>query len=318
MVEKFSKKDRDLIVLKLEEMQNTKLISVKPSRKLFKDNNGLFYVIFGGKDDWHGISPNLMKQLINYNKEGAFVIAKKYRSKLNICIGPLMTLINSHRNLVHTKKGNYQFHTILTEDGLYLKEIPDLYCNLIVEINYPGFNRNIERLKDISKIINIEVANDNELTHSDIQAKIILIGSYLGYRTFTPDKSKNSIYGKLGDLSSEKELPNDYLPPKQIDTIKYIDVIWFDEEGFPTHGFEVEHSTDITKGLLRLYQVHKLRIKMFVIARELKKGKFDKELNKKPFHKVKEEFVFKNYQELDDFFQSVKHFVKIQKSFLNE
>ena len=318
MVDKFSKEDREIIISKLEEIQKTKLIPVKPSRKLFIDNNGLFYVIFGGKNDWHGIRPNLMKQLLEYKKEGIFVVAKKFKSQLNICVGSLLTLINSYQNLVLTKKGDYQFHTFLTEDGLYLKEIPELYCNLIAEVKYPGFKKNLERLKKISQIINIEVDDDSELTHSDIQAKLILIGSYLGFRTFTPDKSKNSIYGNLGELCSEKELPKDYLPPKQIDTIKFIDVIWFDEEGFPTHGFEVEHSTDITKGLLRLYQVHKLRIKMFVIAREYKKGKFDKELNKNPFHKIKKEYVFKNYQELDNFFQSVKQFVKIQETFLNE
>jgi len=318
MIEKFTKKDRELVVSKLEEIQKTKLIPVKPSRKLFKDDNGLYYVIFGGKNDWHGIRPNLMKQILEYNKEGVFIVVKKFKSKLNICVGSLSTLIYSYKSLIQTQKGDYQFHTFLTEDGLYVTEIPNLYCNLIAEIHYPGFKKNTERLKEISKIINIEVSNDAELTHSDIQAKLILIGSYLGYRTFTPDKSKESVYGVLGELCSESELPTDYLPPKQLDTIKFIDVIWFDEEGFPTHGFEVEHSTDITKGLLRLYQVHKLKIKMFVIAREYKKGKFDKELNKTPFHKIKQEYVFKNYQELDDFFQSVKAFVKVQKSFLNE
>lgn len=122
----------------------------------------------------------------------------------------------------------------------------------------------------------------------------------------------------MGDLCSEIEIPQDYIPQKQIDNIKYIDVIWFDEDGFPTHAFEVEYSTDVTKGLLRLYQVKKLKIKMFIIADESTKGKFQKEINKSPFHKIKEEYIFKNYQELDEFFNSVKHFTNLQQQFLNE
>ncbi|MGI8884917.1 MAG: hypothetical protein ACR2IA_11820, partial [Pyrinomonadaceae bacterium] len=101
-----------------------------------------------------------------------------------------------------------------------------------------------------------------------------------------------------------------------LNTVKFVDVIWFDEEGYPTHAFEVEHTTDITKGLLRLYQVHKLRIKMFIISEEINKGKFQREVAKSPFAKIKNEFVFKNYDELDEFFQSVKHFSQMQERFL--
>ncbi|MBS1572291.1 MAG: hypothetical protein JSS78_11280 [Bacteroidetes bacterium] len=205
-----------------------------------------------------------------------------------------------------------------TEDGLYVEEIPDLYCNKVAEVYFPNHKKDLSRLKEISKIINIEVNDDAPLTHSDIQAKLILIGSYLNYRTYTPDRGKQSIYGTLGDLCSEKEVPKDSIPAVSIDTVRFIDVIWFDEEGYPTHAFEVEHSTDITKGLLRLYQVHKLRIKLYIIAEEENKVKFKKELLKNPFHKIKQDYVFKNYQELDEFFESVKKFTKVQEKFLQK
>ncbi|MBT4483413.1 MAG: hypothetical protein HOC71_07020 [Candidatus Latescibacteria bacterium] len=220
--------------------------------------------------------------------------------------------------MVKTKNGDLQFHNVLTEDGLYIKEIPELYLNRVSEIYYGNRTKNLSRLKAVSKIINIEIQDAEQISHCDIQAKLILIGSYLGYRTYTPDKSKNSVYGNLGDLCSEANIPQDYIPPKQIDTIKFIDVIWFDEEGFPTHAFEVEHSTDVTKGLLRLYQVNKLKIKMFIIADENIRGKFEREVMKKPFHKIKQEYIFKNYSELDEFFDSVKNFTLLQKQFLNE
>lgn len=316
--EKFTSADRKLVIKELEKIQKSKLSAVKSSRKLFIDEKGMLYFLFGGKGDWHGIRPNAIKELREYSKEGAFVIAKKYKSKIDLCVGSLSTLINNINQLVNTGKGDLQFHTVVTEDGMYLIEIPDLALNRVAEIKLPGFKRDLSRLEEISKIINIEVDSKTAFTHSDIQAKLILIGSYLGLRTYTPDKSKNSVYGILGELCSENEIPDGAIPKMHLDTVRYIDVIWFDDEGFPTHGFEVEHSTDITKGLLRLFQVHKLRIKMFIIAEEEQRRKFKREVQKTPFHKIKEEYIFKNYDELDEFFESVKSFTKVQQKFLKK
>jgi hypothetical protein len=316
--EKFTDKDRKLVLKELERIQKVKLIPVKSSRKLYLDESGLPFLIFGGGGDWHGITENGMAELGNYQKEGAFVVVKKYKTKMDINVGSLSVFFSNQNKLIRTKSKGFQFHCVTTEDGLFLEEIPDLYCNKISEIFFPNHKKDLSRLKEISKIINIEVADDTPLTHSDIEAKLILIGSYLNYRTYTPDRGKNSIYGNLGDLCSEKEVPTESIPKISIDKVREIDVIWFDEEGYPTHAFEVEHSTDVTKGLLRLYQIHKLRIRLYIIAEEDKRTKFEKEVSVNPFYKIKEEYIFKNYQELDEFFESVKQFTKIQEKFLKK
>ena len=316
--EKFTDKDRKLVLEELEKIQKVKLIQAKPSRKLYIDENNLPFLIFGGREDWHGITEKGMNELSNFKKEGAFVVVKKFKTKMDITVGSLSVFISNKDKLVKTKNGGLQFHCVITEDGLYLEEIPDLYCNKVAEIYFPNHKKDLSRLKEISKIINIEVKDDTPLTHSDIEAKLILIGSYLNYRTYTPDRGKSSIYGILGDLCSEKEVPTESIPQISIDKVREIDVIWFDEEGYPTHAFEVEHSTDVTKGLLRLYQIHKLRIRLYIIAEEDKRTKFDREVNVNPFYKIKEEYIFKNYQELDEFFESVKQFTKIQEKFLKK
>ena len=179
-----------------------------------------------------------------------------------------------------TKQNGKQFHTTVTEDGMFIEEARDIYLNRVGEIRISGSKKDLHRLEQISRIINIEVDSKKSFTHSDLQAKLILIGSYLGYRTYTPDQSKQSVYGILGELCSENEIPESAIPSMHIDSARFIDVIWFDDEGFPTHGFEVEHTTDITKGLLRLYQVHKLRIKMFIVAEESSRPKFLREVKK--------------------------------------
>ncbi|MEJ7700892.1 MAG: hypothetical protein WKF71_14780 [Pyrinomonadaceae bacterium] len=318
MTPKFTDLDRKLVLEELERIQNVKLEQVKPSRKLYRDSNRMFYLISGGAEDWHGINANIMQNLAAHNQEGAFVVVKKYKTKMDVCVGSLVTFLQNKDKLLTTKQGGFQFHCVLTEDGLYLDEIPELYCNKVTEILFPNYQKDLSKLKEISKIINIEIKDDVELTHYDLQAKLVLVGGYLGYRTFVPapDKGRMTIYGNLGGLCTEQEIPEGSIPGLSLNTVKFVDVIWFDEEGYPTHAFEVEHTTDITKGLLRLYQVHKLRIKMFIISEEINKGKFQREVSKSPFAKIKNEFVFKNYDELDEFFQSVKHFSQMQVRFL--
>jgi hypothetical protein len=318
MTSKFTDQDRKLVIDELERIQNVQLEQEKPAKKLYRYTNGMLYLISGGTGNWHGINANIMEYLSSYKKEGAFIVAKRYETKIEICIGSLRAFLQNQDKLLVTQKGNYQFHCVPTENGLYLDEIPGLHCNKVTEVTLPNQQKDLSRLKEVSKIINIEIQDDVKLSHYDLQAKLVLVGSYLGYRTFVPapDKNKITIFGTLGDLCTEKEMPEGAIPALSLNTIKFVDVIWFDEEGYPTHAFEVEHTTDITKGLLRLYQVHKLRIKMFIISDEENKGKFEREVSKSPFAKIKNEFIFKNYDELDAFFQSVKHFSQMQEKFL--
>lgn len=326
-MQKFTKKDRQLVIKELERIQKVKLEPFPVSQKLFTDKDSKFYCIFGGTGDWHGVPAPLMAQIERNASRTLLVVAKKYTTRINICVTSAEGFVANKIKLPRTRVGGYQFHTVVEEDGVRLFQIPEVELKKISEIVLPLQRRGVAFGSDISKIINIDmlpsakmprVEDDEEATHSDIQAKLLLIGSYLGYRTFTPDKSKKSRYGKLGDLNSEKDIPSDYVPDRQIATVKNIDVIWFDQDGLPTHCFEVEHSTDVTKGLLRLYQIRKLRIKMFIVAASKAKNKFEAELKKDPFHQVKEEYIFKTYLELEDFFDSVRRFTLLKDSFLLE
>lgn len=87
MTPKFSDQDRKLVIEELERIQNVKLEQVKPSRKLYQDTNGMFFLISGGVEDWHGINANIMQMLAGYSQEGAFVVVKKYKTKMDICVG---------------------------------------------------------------------------------------------------------------------------------------------------------------------------------------------------------------------------------------
>ena len=68
----------------------------------------------------------------------------------------------------------------------------------------------------------------------------------------------------------------------------------------PEFAFEVEHTTDMTKGLGRLLDLHRLgqRAKLFVILPIDKMGKFDKEIGRSLFRDIKEIYRARTYEPL--------------------
>ena len=52
---------------------------------------------------------------------------------------------------------------------------------------------------------------------------------------------------------------------------------------------------------------------MFIISNQ--KNKFETEVSKSPFVAIKDEFILKNYDELEEFFESVKHFKQVKDKF---
>lgn len=92
---------------------------------------------------------------------------------------------------------------------------------------------------------------ESDRTHSDIQGWLRDLGRGLGYKVWIAanDKSRPYADGKLADGCLSQ------LPPSVAgggDAVALIDVVWFSEEGFPTAAFEVEHTTSIYSGIVRL------------------------------------------------------------------
>ena len=312
----FTQEDRNRVLERLQEVQKVQLIP-HDKRRLFRDETGKCYFIFGGTGTWHGITAAALPGLLNAG-DGALVIAKKYHTRIDVCVGSLRDFIANIDLLPRKKDGAATFHIVVEGDGLSISEMPGFFLNTVFDIPLAGADSHEERLRKVGRIVNIQVREPETVSHADAQAKLILVGSYLGYRTYTPDRTKTSKYGALGELCSEQSVPDEYLAKQKIEEIRLIDVIWFNDDGLPTHGFEVEHSTDVTKGLLRLYQASGISIKMFIVAQEETRNRFERERGKTPFKKIRDRYIFKNYRELDEFFESVKASSNLRKEFMNE
>ena len=104
-----------------------------------------------------------------------------------------------------------------------------------------------------------------------------------------------------------------------LDTIKQIDIIWFDDEDNPTHCFEIEHTTDIVHGLDRLFQLKPYNADLFIVAPKDKHTKFEKLINSRiQYMKIKDRFRFISYEELYNFYETALPFYKVKKEVLGK
>lgn len=161
--------------------------------------------------------------------------------------------------------------------------------------------------------------NANDLTHWDIIGILSELGNLLGYDTYVADPAKKSDFlnKKLGDLALLKEIPA-FTYERYLDTVKNVDAIWFKEE-FPSVCFEVEHTTGVTLGLLRLYQIRNFtNAKFFVIAPSNIIGKYKVEISKDPFYKIKNRYNFRSYEDLIKFYLEAKNYHEIRELFFSK
>jgi len=154
--------------------------------------------------------------------------------------------------------------------------------------------------------------------HPTAQKALIELGNLLGFDTYLPSEDKTKVVNgtKLGEITTLKEIPQ-FTHPRLLGTVKHIDVIWFREE-FPFYCFEVEESTDVTKGLLRLYQTRQLQVTPTIIGPESKRSKFQTEIEKDPFYHIKKRYKFISYEELSKFLETSKQFSEIKMKLLGE
>jgi hypothetical protein len=152
--------------------------------------------------------------------------------------------------------------------------------------------------------------------HSGAQKSLIELGNLMGYDTYIPpeDRSKKINDVKLEEHATLRELPP-FTLPDLMETVKHIDVLWLKNE-FPVFGFEIEESTDVTKGLLRLYHIRNLNIKPIIVGPITKEKKFDLEIKKEPFNRIRDIYKFVSYPELSKLLEITKNYNKIRKNLL--
>jgi hypothetical protein len=133
-------------------------------------------------------------------------------------------------------------------------------------------------------------------THTEIQWRLLDLGSQMGLKVWAPRSDRNKLWAdkRIAEIPNLLEsLPNqfDRVTNK---TIENIDVLWLSQQTIVA-AFEVEHSTSIYSGLLRMSDLitmqPNLEIKFYLVAPDGRHEKFCAEVaratfasRKKPLH----------------------------------
>ncbi len=137
--------------------------------------------------------------------------------------------------------------------------------------------------------------------HTKMQGMIIELGNMNGWDTYTPDKNKIFDNKRLGDITT---LPN--MPPftydRIVQSIRYVDAIWFNERGFPEKLFEVEDSTDFRSSLVKFSELQDFKTAFRLVAPFKRKAKYEREISKTAFRGITDQrrCHFLKYQDIEE------------------
>jgi hypothetical protein len=166
-------------------------------------------------------------------------------------------------------------------------------------------------------------------THTEMQWRLLDLGSQLGFQVWAPVPDRGlSWQGKrIADVKGMvSKLPLSVSDAVR-KTIEFIDVLWLDQQAIVS-GFEVEHTTPIYSGLLRLSDLLTLspnfRLNMFIVAASERIEQFAGQVNRPtfsmrrspPLHEV---CRFLAYEHLLERLDEVKGFIKhLKPEFLDD
>jgi hypothetical protein len=131
---------------------------------------------------------------------------------------------------------------------------------------------------------------ETESVHSRIQAQLIELGHLVGCSVWIAANDRNRQHrGRSLGTDCLQSLPSIGLGPEAMRRIGLIDIIWF-RNSIPLYAFEVEATTSIYSGILRmsdlLASVPTLRLKLLIVAPVERQQSVLNELARPTFTKI--------------------------------
>lgn len=168
----------------------------------------------------------------------------------------------------------------------------------------------------------------NEVTHEEIQWMLLNLGNEMGLDVWVArnDRGKSyegNVFGNLSRL--RKSLPRQFDDATNR-TIELIDVLWLQENAIVA-AFEIEHTTAIYSGLLRMSDLvamqPNINIRLYLVAPDERRDKVFTEINRPTFTTLKPPLrdicQFIPYSSLQEKLRQVGNFLRyLRPEFLDE
>jgi len=155
------------------------------------------------------------------------------------------------------------------------------------------------------------VVEEKEQTHYSIQGMLLEIGNMEGFDTYS--LNKNAIFDNkpLAQIMTLSKFPN-FTYPNIIHSVKFIDVLWFNERGFPKFAFEVEITPQFRNSLLKFSDICDFNISFYLISETTQQNKYNREISRSVFRGIEGRCLFRTCNQVRDMY--LKSFEKQEVS----
>lgn len=137
-----------------------------------------------------------------------------------------------------------------------------------------------------------ESAESVSVTHEEIQSLLLKLGSEMGFGLWVARNDRGRSYGgrTLGETAGIRDKLPAQFDPATNKTIELIDVLWLDGNAIVA-AFEVEHTTSIYSGLLRMADLVSMQpninIRLYIVAPDVRREKVLVEISRPVFARMK-------------------------------
>jgi hypothetical protein len=141
-----------------------------------------------------------------------------------------------------------------------------------------------------------------ERLHASIQGMLLEIGNSRQdvSATYTHDKKWIFQNKTLGSLATLREIPPFSYSRIIRDSVRFLDVIWFNQRAFPYKVFEVEQSTNFRDAFTKFMELQDFHTAFYCIAGEDRREKFQKELSKSAFTPISTRCEFRTFDQVQN------------------
>ena len=188
--------------------------------------------------------------------------------------------------IAHALRDAEQHPTVRTVDPRQLRRSANLY-----KIKLRSGDQEIERVVSIpvaDEEVEVAPSGAEAVSHSEIQWRLLDLGSQMGLDVWTPrrDRSRSWEGNVLGTVPKMRDRLPTQFDKETNRTIEEIDVLWLAGQMIVA-AFEVEHTTSIFSGLLRMSDLltmqPNLDIKLYIVGPDERAGKFRAEVARPTF-----------------------------------
>ena len=241
-------------ILKSLSDQYGPLKKLEAGNSLFSTGSGLhFYVRYSklhrGNRGFFGLDKKILRSLVREDSYVCFVLLID-----KVFVVPAKIILACLRTAKAAYDDSYKVQVVLEEGSAWLYVPKRNRLDISQYLGRFPFAPKVESPPGESAEIFEARAG---FTHEQIQYMMVKIGRLLGFEVWVPRGDRGKTVGE-GEKLGKGCIPQLELvaPKRTMETIEAVDVIWLEKDSFrPIAFFEVEHSTSIYSGLLRLNDI---------------------------------------------------------------